>query len=313
MDFQKIKTVEDYKFYLDIAFGRAKKASDEMRDQNLKGTRLDKSKKIEIARIDKVNETIKEHFSSIIKSFPAIDDMPEFYKELIKSTMEYKELKKSLAALNWAKNKTAFFYDKYKMMIKRTNHLESINTYRRDFYGRISSVIKQVKSNLNFLKEARKMFRDYPNIKDGYKTVAIFGFPNVGKSTLLSKLSSSKPEIAPYPFTTKKINVGYLKKGNTHIQLLDTPGTLDRFEKMNSIEKQAYLAIKYCADEIIFIFDVTEPFPLRKQEELLEHIEKFRKPILIYLSKTDVIDPNTAKTLKEKYEILSFEEIVEKV
>jgi len=73
------------------------------------------------------------------------------------------------------------------------------------------------------------------------------------------------------------------------IQFIDTPGTLDRFNKMNSIEKQAYLSIKYCADVIVYVFDITEPFPLKDQKKLLLAMKKFDIPILLYLSKVDVL------------------------
>ena len=139
----------------------------EIRSIRLKGTRLEKSKKIELAKIEKIKNTLKEHFNKIVKSFPTIDDLPEFYKELIKATLDYKTLKKSLAAINWAKNKILFFYDKYRQHIKRTKDLRSINKYRRDFYGRVSSVIRQIKLNLKFIEEARKIMKEYPEF---YKT-----------------------------------------------------------------------------------------------------------------------------------------------
>ena len=44
--------------------------------------------------------------------------------------------------------------------------------------------------------------KDYPTIKTSLFTVAICGFPNVGKTTLLSKMTPSEPEISNYSFTT---------------------------------------------------------------------------------------------------------------
>ncbi len=143
----------------------------------------------------------------------------------------------------------------------------------------------ELKKDLEFLEFARKTLKEFPVVKNIF-SVCITGFPNVGKTTLLAKLTLSKAEIAPYPFTTKRLNIGYFDK----IQVIDTPGTLNRFNKMNWIEQQAFLAMKYIADLIIYIFDLTEPYPLNEQLKLLEKIKKLNKPIIIYLSKSDIIE-----------------------
>ena len=111
---------------------------------------------------------------------------------------------------------------------------------------------------------------------------------------MLSQLSKSKPEINEYAFTTKRINVGYyvgkVKGKEVKVQLLDTPGTLNRYDKMNYIEKQAFLAIKYCADVLVYVFDLTEPYSIEKQLKLYKALKKYRKPVIVYLSKVDILD-----------------------
>jgi nucleolar GTP-binding protein len=84
----------------------------------------------------------------------------------------------------------------------------------------------------------------------------------VGKSSLLRCLSSAKPEIAQYPFTTKEIHVGHIEKTEKYItkrfQIIDTPGLLDRpLSKRNEIEKQAIAALTHLADLIVFVLDVS--------------------------------------------------------
>ena len=155
----------------------------------------------------------------------------------------------------------------------------------------------------------RKIMKGYPNVKTAIPTICICGFPNVGKSTLLAKISTAKPEIKNYAFTTKGLNLGYIKTPKQKLQLIDTPGTLNRFEKMNVIEKQAYLAIKHCADLIIYIFDLTEPYPLGAQEKLFNNLKKFNKPMIVYLSKTDVLDAEIVLSFKKHKPITDIEKL----
>lgn len=294
MAFNDITSIENYKHYQDVAFRRANKQADRIRGSKLKGTRLKKSWKIELARIDVIKNYLTDSLMNILKSYPSIDDLSEFYKELLKIYVDIKDIKKSLGALNWGVKKINDFYRIYSSKIRQCKELTKINQYRREFNGRVGSVFKQIRKNLDLLREVRKILVTLPVIKEKYKQVAICGFPNVGKTTLLSKLSKSKPEINEYAFTTKNVNVGYyvgkVKGKEVKIQLLDTPGTLNRYDKMNYIEKQAYLAVKYCADLLVYVFDLTEPYSIKKQLKLYKELKRYRKPMIVYLSKVDILD-----------------------
>lgn len=90
-------------------------------------------------------------------------------------------------------------------------------------------------------------------------TIVIAGFPNVGKSTLLRQITDATPEVANYPFTTKGIQIGHLERNWKKIQIIDTPGLLDRpILDMNEIELNAMVALEHLADAIFFIIDVSE-------------------------------------------------------
>ena len=222
-------------------------------------------------------------------------------------TLDYDELKRALGALKWVMDKLDGFNKIYKKKIRDTNHFEKVNSYRREFYGRVSSLLKQIKKQMRYMEEARRTMKSFPSVKTGKPTACLVGFPNVGKTTLLYKLTGSKPEIASYAFTTKGINVSYVKE--KRIQLLDTPGTLNRPEKMNYIEMQAYLAIRTCADIIIYVIDLTESYPVADQLKLLKQMKAYKKPIYIYLSKTDILDKKVLKDFQEKHETYDLPQI----
>lgn len=299
MAFNDVIKVEDADFYLDVAFRRGK-GQIALARQAAKGPKIEKSKTIELERLKIVRKNLIESLDRIGVSFPSFDSMPEFYRELTRVTIDYAETKKALGAVAWARQQVDKLYNIYVAKIKRAARITDVNRFRREFYGRVSSVLKQIKHELKELEKTRRIMRTYPTIKTNLFTIALFGFPNVGKSTLLAKLSPSKPEIAAYPFTTKCINIGYAMHGTKKIQIIDTPGTLNRFDKMNNIEKQAFLAIKHVANVIVYIFDLTEEYPLADQKKLLTKIEKLDKPIIVYLSKADILDEKIITEFKNK-------------
>lgn len=140
---------------------------------------------------------------------------------------------------------------------------------QKEAIGRISSTIKKIKKELLFLEQARRVMKDFPTIKTKLTTIAIAGFPNVGKSTLLSQLTTARPQIANYAFTTTIINIGYTTINHNKLQFVDTPGTLNRIDKMNTVELQAHIALRYAAEHIIYVFDLTEGYALKDQENFL--------------------------------------------
>lgn len=310
MGFQDIAKIEEPNFYLGVAFRNAKHKADLERLKKRKD-RLIKSKLIEEVKIDTIKESLNKQLKNIIEKFPRINELDQFYQELFKAMIDVPMLRKSLAAVKWAIEKEIEMSNTHISKLRKCQELQRINKIRREYYGRVSSIIKQIKNNLIMIEEARKIIKEFPVIKTKYETIAITGFPNVGKTTLLSKLTSSKPEIASYPFTTKGINVGYITKKYEKIQILDTPGTLNRFNRMNAIERQAYIAIKHLAKKIIYVFDLTEPYPMKLQEQLFKNIKQFKKPIVIYLSKTDILEKEDIERFRKKYKFLRVEELKE--
>ncbi len=310
MNFQLVKPVQTADQYLDAAFRKARegRVKKEGRLENLVF-----EKKQEMLKLDIARNYLADMLNRILEDFPSFNHLPLFYNELVKLTLDYSSLKKSLGAVHWAIGKVSMMHKSYISQMAKCEDIKRFRPLREGFYGRISSVIKQIKAELLYLEKCRHVMKNFPDIKE-MPTVCIFGFPNVGKSTLLGKLTTSKPEIAAYAFTTKTLNVGYFiskeKSQEKKVQLIDTPGTLNRMEKMNNIELQAFLAVKHLANALIYIFDLTEPYPLKDQEELYHRIKKETdKPIYIYLSKADVLDEEKIESFQHKYPTLDLEEV----
>ena len=84
--------------------------------------------------------------------------------------------------------------------------------------------------------------------------------------------------------------------------MVDVPGTLNRFNKMNNIEKQAHLAIKYLAERMIYVFDPTESYPMEEQITLFKKLKNDFPdvPMTSYLSKTDLVKNYKGDAMKFK-------------
>lgn len=134
--------------------------------------------------------------------------------------------------------------------------------------------------------------------------VGLVGFPNAGKSTLLSKLSAAKPEIADYPFTTIVPNLGMVAyRDNKSFVMADIPGIIegasqgkglgDRFLK--HIERNAILLFLIPADSK----DIHKEYKI-----LLNELKQFNKELLqkeriLAITKADLIDDELEKMLSK--------------
>lgn len=296
MNFQFLPHTYRSQHYLDRAFSEAR-----AHKAQVKGMRseVNKARKKEILKITAVNEFLSREFSSIIQKYPRINVLPEFYQKLILCYFSIDEYKQHLGGVRWALLRIKQLANIYGKEVKTSTDAAEIPKLATAFYGRVSSVLKRIDKNLRGLDEMRKFLKNLPDVKEGYKNVALFGYPNVGKSTLLSILTPAKPEIAAYAFTTKQINVGYTDT----LQCFDTPGTLHRFEKMNLIERQAHLVVTLIADVVVYVCDPTESYTLEQQKSLYKHLKTLTKArVVVYASKTDIAEPDAIAVFKKEFD-----------
>jgi len=283
----EIPTVLTADEILDKAFKRASKVDWEG------PTRLETVREINISKLKSSSDTIVSTMGKYVKAFPSIDRQSPFYAELINVTIGRDKLKKALGAIDWSRGNVARIAREATRQMASARKIDRIDELRRAAYGRISSFVKQVGKELKFLSKARDIMKKYPAINPEQPTVVIAGSPNVGKSQLVAKISTAKPRVAVYPFTTQEISVGTFERKYFRYQVVDTPGLLDRpLEERNSFELRGILALKHLADLVIFVFDPTETcgYPMSEQEHLLKQIrEQFSSvPIIEVENKADL-------------------------
>jgi small GTP-binding protein len=115
--------------------------------------------------------------------------------------------------------------------------------------------------------------------------IALVGFPSVGKSTLLSKITKTKSAVASYAFTTLTAIPGVMEYGGAEIQILDLPGIIEGASEGKGRGRQVISAAK-TSDLIMMVLDATKK---AEQRALLEKeleavgIRLNRKPPNIYL------------------------------
>ena len=126
--------------------------------------------------------------------------------------------------------------------------------------------------------------------------IGIIGMPNSGKSSLLSALTSAKPKIANYPFTTTNPNLGVASHNNREVTLADIPGLIEGAHEGIGLGDKFLRHIERCKS-ILHLIDITN-------ENLLENYSKVRKELYKYsnnlVKKREIIVFNKIDMIDEK-------------
>jgi len=146
--------------------------------------------------------------------------------------------------------------------------------------------------------ESRKVILELKLIAD----VGLVGFPNSGKSTLISKISSAKPKIADYPFTTLEPNLGIVKyKNYQSFTVADIPGIIEGASQGKGLGHQFLRHIERTRI-ILFLIEITSENLQNDFNVLMNELKSYspkliQKKVLVSLSKADLIDSERMKQI----------------
>ena len=140
--------------------------------------------------------------------------------------------------------------------------------------------------------------------------VGLLGMPNAGKSTLISAVSSAKPKIADYPFTTIVPHLGVVKKitGDGFV-IADIPGLIEGASEGTGLGHEFLRHVERCRF-LIHLVDLTFENPLKNYKIINDELRKHSKALsevyqIIALNKIDSVDEELRKKYFEEFKKIS--------
>ena len=257
------------------------------------GYKITRIRKFYMRKVRFTEDSITEKLESITKNFPKLDDIHPFYADMINILYDKDHYKLALGTVNTAKNICQKIASDYVKLLKYGDSLYRCKQLKVAALGRMMTTLKKLGASFNYLEEVRKHLSRFPSIDPTERTLILAGFPNVGKSSFMNKITYADSEVQAYHFTTQSLFVGHTYYKNIRWQVIDTPGILDRaLEQRNIIEMQTITALAHLDACILYFVDVSENcgYSIAQQVSLFDSIRPLfkNKPLVIIANKTDL-------------------------
>ncbi|KAL6259025.1 hypothetical protein P5V15_008947 [Pogonomyrmex californicus] len=290
-NFKKIAVVPTAKEFIDIILSKTQRKTPTVIHKHYKITRI---RSFYMRKIKFTQQSFHDKLSSIIQEFPKLDDIHPFYADLMNVLYDKDHYKLALGQINTARHLIDNVAKDYVRLLKYGDSLYRCKQLKKAGLGRMATIMKRQAANLTYLEQVRQHLARLPSIDPYTRTIIICGFPNVGKSSFINKITRADVEVQPYAFTTKSLYVGHTDYKYLRWQVIDTPGILDHpLEQRNVIEMQAVTALAHLRAAVLYFCDLSEQcgHTLEEQVKLFESIKPLfaNKPLIIVMNKADIV------------------------
>lgn len=301
-NFKKIAVVPTAKDFIDIILSKTQRKTPTVVHKNYKITRI---RAFYVRKVRFTQQNFHDRLSQIIQDFPKLDDVHPFYADLMNVLYDKDHYKLALGQINIARHLIDNVAKDYVRLMKYGDSLYRCKQLKKAALGRMATIMKRQAANLAYLEQVRQHLARLPSIDPYTRTIIICGFPNVGKSSFINKITRADVEVQPYAFTTKSLYVGHTDYKYLRWQVIDTPGILDHsLEERNVIEMQAITALAHLRAAVLYFCDVSEQcgHSLEEQVKLFESIKPLfvNKPLTVVVNKVDVLRLEQLSTDKQK-------------
>ena len=290
-NFKKITVVPPSKDFIDIVLSKTQRKTPTVIHKQY---RIGRIRHFYMRKVKFAQQTFHDKLTMILTEFPKLEEVHPFYADLMNVLYDKDHYKLALGQINTARHLVDNVAKDYTRLLKYGDSLYRCKQLKKAALGRMCTIMKRQKQSLEYLEQVRQHLSRLPSIDPNTRTLLICGFPNVGKSSFINKITRADVEVQPYAFTTKSLYVGHTDYKYLRWQVVDTPGILDHsLEDRNTIEMQAITALAHLRAAVLYVMDVSEQcgHSLEQQLELFNNIKPLfaNKPLMVCVNKIDVL------------------------
>ncbi|GJP36097.1 hypothetical protein CLOM_g20625 [Closterium sp. NIES-68] len=210
-------------------------------------------------QLDCLTKEISGPLGRYVRLFPRRHQLHPFERQLVELTLGEGVYEEVLARVDALRKKVLDVGKNAASLVNKTSTMKEAEEVTAQGISQLGDLYTRNSHAVERLKEITKRLRGIPVVRPDLPTLCLVGAPNVGKSSLVRAISSGKPEVCNYPFTTRGISMGHFYVDTRKHQVTDTPGLLSRPDaQRNNIELLTIAAITHLPTAVLFVHDPSE-------------------------------------------------------
>ncbi|GBG44384.1 hypothetical protein CBR_g77869 [Chara braunii] len=289
-NFKRITVVPTAKDFVDIVLSRTQRQTPTVIHKQYAISRI---RQFYMRKVKFTQTNYNEKLTTILEDFPRVEDVHPFYGDLLNVLYDKDHYKLALGQLNTARNLIDKLAKEYVRLLKYGDTLYRCKQLKRAALGRMCTLMLKQGPSLAYLEQVRQHMSRLPSIDPNTRTILVCGYPNVGKSSFMNKVTRADVEVQPYAFTTKSLFVGHTDYKYLRWQVIDTPGILDHpLEDRNTIEMLSITAMAHLRAAVLFVVDLSGScgYTIAQQAALFDSIKPLfsNKPLIVACNKVDL-------------------------
>ncbi|XP_061355765.1 uncharacterized protein LOC133300266 isoform X2 [Gastrolobium bilobum] len=252
--FQKLPIVMPSVDILGSALRKAKRISPTKGIANIAKREKNKGAK----QLDALMKELAIPLRTYVENFPNKTYLHPYERSLIELTLGDGYYEKVLGKVDRLRKRVVSVGKEHASLCAKSTSKREAEERLNEGLTKIEEIFAQERKVVDDLLDIAKTLRAMPVINLETPTLCLVGAPNVGKSSLVHILSTGKPEVCNYPFTTRGILMGHVVLNYHKFQVTDTPGLLKRHdEDRNNLERLTIAVLSHLPTAVLYVHDLS--------------------------------------------------------
>ncbi|KAF9317012.1 Nucleolar GTP-binding protein 1, partial [Linnemannia elongata] len=185
-NFKKITPVPTGGDFLDIILSKTQRKTPTVIHANFAISRI---RNFYMRKVKFTQENFDERLKGILDEFPKLDDIHPFYADLMNVLYDKDHYKLALGQMNTARHLIDQVGKDYVRLLKFGDSLYRCKQLKKAALGRMATIMRRQKDSLAYLEQVRQHLARLPSIDPNTRTLLVCGYPNVGKSSFMNKIT----------------------------------------------------------------------------------------------------------------------------
>nr|CAB3480082.1 unnamed protein product [Digitaria exilis] len=210
-------------------------------------------------QLDALMKELSVPLRTYTENFPKRRDLHPYERSLIELTFGEGYYEQVLGRVDALRKRITSVGKQHASVCAKSTTKREAEEHLSEGRKRLEEAFQHGKHAIDDLVNVAKALRSMPVVDLHIPTLCLVGSPNVGKSSLVRILSSGKPEVCSYPFTTRGVLMGHIVSNHERFQVTDTPGLLTRHDDdRNNIERLTLAVLSYLPIAVLYVHDLSE-------------------------------------------------------